>query len=75
LIGYFIPGLPKHKYIAIYTLCANRQRPLAGAMHNAVFNTARRVRGQILYVAPPFVVAYLVLSWMEKEYVPYILCQ
>ncbi|KAN0090082.1 Cytochrome b-c1 complex subunit 8, partial [Hyaloscypha variabilis] len=60
-------GLPKHKYIAIYTLCANRQRPLAGAMHNAVFNTARRVRGQILYVAPPFVVAYLVLSWMEKE--------
>ncbi|KAE9366322.1 putative ubiquinol-cytochrome C reductase complex subunit UcrQ [Stipitochalara longipes BDJ] len=59
--------LPKQKYITVYTLCANRQRPLAGAMHNAVFNTARRVRGQILYVAPPFVFAYLLFSWMEKK--------
>jgi ubiquinol-cytochrome c reductase subunit 8 len=61
-------GIPKQKDVAIYTLCANRQRPLAGAMHNAVFNTARRVRGQFLYVAPPFVIAYLLLSWAEEKY-------
>ncbi|PMD59869.1 uncharacterized protein K444DRAFT_512063, partial [Hyaloscypha bicolor E] len=60
-------GLPKQKHITVYTLCANRQRPLAGAVRNAVFNTARRVRGQILYVAPPFVVAYLLFSWMEEK--------
>jgi ubiquinol-cytochrome c reductase subunit 8 len=42
-------------------------------MRNAVFNTARRVRGQILYVAPPFVVAYLLVSWMEEKYVSRLL--
>ncbi|PMD13840.1 UcrQ-domain-containing protein [Hyaloscypha hepaticicola] len=59
--------LPKQKNIAIYILSANRLRPLAGALHNAIFNTARRVRGQIFYVAPPFVFAYFLWSWMEEK--------
>ncbi|KAF4627387.1 hypothetical protein G7Y89_g10768 [Cudoniella acicularis] len=59
--------MPKQKGIAIYTLSANSQRPFAGAMHNAVFNTARRVRGQFFYVVPPFVAGYLLLSWMEEK--------
>lgn len=60
-------GLPKQKNITSYTLSATRQRPFAGAFHNAIFNTARRVRGQVLYVAPPFVVAYVLISWMEER--------
>jgi ubiquinol-cytochrome c reductase subunit 8 len=41
-------------------------------MRNAVFNTARRVRGQFLYVAPPFIMAYLLISWMEEKYATYL---
>ncbi|KAL3424260.1 ubiquinol-cytochrome c reductase complex ubiquinone-binding protein [Phlyctema vagabunda] len=60
--------IPKQKGIAEYRLSSNRQRPLAGAMHNAVFNTARRCRGQFLYVVPPFLVAYLTMTWAEEKY-------
>jgi ubiquinol-cytochrome c reductase subunit 8 len=60
--------VPKQKAIAIYTLCANRQNPLAGAAHNAVFNTARRCRGQFWFVVPPFVVAYWLMGWAEERY-------
>jgi ubiquinol-cytochrome c reductase subunit 8 len=67
----FFVGIPKQKDIAIYALCANRQRPLAGAAHNAVFNTARRTRSQALYVVPPFVLAYLLLSWAEEKWVEF----
>jgi len=64
-------GSPPQKGITTYTLSANRQRPLAGTMHAAVFNSWRRFKGQVLYVAPPFVVAYLVMDWAVKEYVPF----
>lgn len=64
-------GTPPQKGITTYTLSANRQRPLAGTMHAAVFNSWRRFKGQVLYVAPPFVVAYLVMDWAVKEYVPF----
>ncbi|PUU74547.1 cytochrome b-c1 complex subunit 8 [Tuber borchii] len=60
-------GSPPQKGITTYTLSANRQRPLAGTMHAAVFNSWRRFKGQVLYVAPPFVVAYLVMDWAVKE--------
>lgn len=43
--------------------------PLAHAGHNAVFNTARRMRQQFLYVVPPFVGAYWLSQWMDKRYV------
>ncbi|KAH8679525.1 UcrQ family-domain-containing protein [Tricladium varicosporioides] len=59
--------IPKQKGVITYSLASNSQRPLAGAMHNAIFNTARRVRGQWLYVAPPFIAAYFLLEWMEKK--------
>jgi ubiquinol-cytochrome c reductase subunit 8 len=59
--------IPKQRGLVTYSLASNSQRPLAGAMHNAVFNTARRVRGQWLYVAPPFLAAYLLLQWMEEK--------
>ena len=63
-------GSPPQKGIVSYTLSANRQRPLAGAMHAAVFNSWRRFKGQVLYVAPPFIVAYLAMDWAIKEYAP-----
>ncbi|PQE21022.1 ubiquinol-cytochrome C reductase complex subunit protein [Rutstroemia sp. NJR-2017a WRK4] len=56
-------GSPPQKGIASYAISGNRQRPLAGVLNAAIFNTWRRFRHQILYVAPPFVVAYLTMEW------------
>lgn len=46
-----------------YGMAPNRQNPLAGAAHNAVFNSWRRFSAQVLYVVPPFIVAYYTMQW------------
>ncbi|RKF74975.1 Cytochrome b-c1 complex subunit 8 [Golovinomyces cichoracearum] len=56
-------GLQKQKGVASYALSANQQRPLAGAFHAAIFNTWRRFSAQVLYIAPPFIIAYTTLQW------------
>lgn len=61
------PGSPTQKGVTTYSLAANRQRPLAGTLHAAIFNTWRRCRGQVLYVVPPFAVAYLAMDWAIKR--------
>ncbi|PGH11544.1 hypothetical protein AJ79_04802 [Helicocarpus griseus UAMH5409] len=61
-------GCPSPQKIASYALSPNRQRPFAGALNNAVFNTFRRSRNQALYVLPPFIAAYAIMSWaIEKN--------
>lgn len=66
-------GSQPQKGIITYTISANRSRPLAGTLNAAVFNLWRRFRGQVLYVAPPFVIAYLVADWAQKKYVSFSL--
>ncbi|KAI9678015.1 MAG: hypothetical protein M1817_005959 [Caeruleum heppii] len=56
-------GSQPQKGVTSYALSANRQRPLAGTLTAAVFNTYRRCRGQFLYVVPPLVVGYLTMGW------------
>lgn len=56
-------GSQTQKGIAAYTLSSNRQRPFAGALNAAIFNTWRRTKNQILYVLPPFVIAYSLMQW------------
>lgn len=63
------PVLPKQKGVVTYSLSPNRQQPLAHTAYNAIFNTARRSRNQFLYVVPPFVLAYLLMTWAEDRYV------
>ncbi|PGH13974.1 hypothetical protein AJ80_06114 [Polytolypa hystricis UAMH7299] len=60
-------GPTPQKGVVTYALAANRQRPLAGAMHNAVFNTWRRFRAQALYVIPPFIIAYGIMNWATER--------
>ncbi|KAI9802974.1 MAG: hypothetical protein M1825_002207 [Sarcosagium campestre] len=61
-------GSPAQKGVTTYSLSANRQRPLAGTLHAAIFNSWRRFRGQVLYVAPPMIIAYLTMEWaIEKN--------
>ena len=62
-------AIPKQTGIVTYALSPNRQRPLANAFYNAIFNTFRRSRAQFWYVVPPFVAAWWLLEWAEHEYV------
>ncbi|KAL1872417.1 Cytochrome b-c1 complex subunit 8, mitochondrial [Diaporthe australafricana] len=55
------------KGIVTYGLAPNRQNPFAGAAHAAVFNTWRRASAQILYVVPPFIAAYYIMSWATER--------
>jgi ubiquinol-cytochrome c reductase subunit 8 len=52
-----------------FALSPNRQRPFAGAVTKGVFNTWRRFRNQVLYVAPPFIVGYALMQWAIERYV------
>ncbi|KAM5434289.1 Cytochrome b-c1 complex subunit 8, mitochondrial [Microsporum ferrugineum] len=55
------------KGITTYSLSQNRQRPTAGMLYNAFFNTYRRSKAQILYVLPPFIAAYALMDWATKK--------
>jgi hypothetical protein len=59
------------KGVATYTLSPNRQRLFPNFWHTAIFNTFRRFRHQVLYVAPPFIVAYSLMDWAVERYVRY----
>ena len=67
LTSLLFQGSPRQKGIVTYSLSSNRQRPLAGILNAAVFNTWRRFRGQVLYFAPPLVLAYLVMDWATQK--------
>ena len=41
----------------------NRQNPMAGVVTKGWWNMMRRTRNQILYIVPPFVVAYYTMHW------------
>ncbi|KAK4147962.1 cytochrome b-c1 complex subunit 8 [Dichotomopilus funicola] len=56
-------GGSKQKGVITYGIAPNRQFPLAGAAHDALFNTWRRFRGQVLYWAPPFIAGYYIIQW------------
>ncbi|KAK3365668.1 cytochrome b-c1 complex subunit 8 [Lasiosphaeria ovina] len=53
----------KQKGIVTYGISMNRQNPLAGTFHDAIFNTWRRFSGQVLYWAPPAIAGYYIVSW------------
>lgn len=52
-----------------YAISSNRQKPLAGTFDAAIFNSWRRFRTQVLYWAPPFIIAYSTMRWAVEKYV------
>ncbi|KAI1458152.1 UcrQ-domain-containing protein [Annulohypoxylon moriforme] len=62
-LGCILP----QKGINTYQLSANRQNVLAGAAHDAVFNTWRRFSKQVLYWAPPLLAAYYAMDWAIRR--------
>ena len=61
-------GSATQKGITTYSISPNRQRPLAGTAHAAVFNVFRRTRHQILFWLPPLVLAYAAMDWATEKY-------
>merc|ERR1711976_15571 len=53
--------------VITYSLSPFEQKAFAGVISHGVPNLFRRFRGQVLRVAPPFVLGYLVYDWGEKE--------
>ncbi|RYP29409.1 hypothetical protein DL767_006749 [Monosporascus sp. MG133] len=62
------PGGMKQRGIISYAMSPNRQNPLAGATHAAIFNSWRRFRYQVLYWAPPLVFFYYAMNWATERY-------
>lgn len=60
-------GGAKQKGIIHYGVSANRQNPMSGTFHDAIFNTFRRTKGQIFYWVPPLVAAYYLMDWATER--------
>jgi ubiquinol-cytochrome c reductase subunit 8 len=52
-----------------YGVSPNRLRPFNGFFTKGIFNSIRRVRGQVLYIVPPFIAAYSIMQWAIERYV------
>jgi hypothetical protein len=63
----YLTGSQTQKGVASYAMSPNRQKPLAGAAHAAIFNTFRRTRQQFLYWVPPLVAAYFAMEWAIEK--------
>jgi len=64
-----LTGSQTQKGVTSYALSANRQRPLAGTLNAAIFNTWRRFSHQVLYFAPPLIIAYVTMNWAIERFV------
>ncbi|KAF4554902.1 Cytochrome b-c1 complex subunit 8-like protein [Elsinoe fawcettii] len=60
-------GSQTQRGIVSYGLSQNRQRPLAGTFHSAIFNTFRRSRAQILYWSLPLLIGYETMQWATER--------
>ncbi|SPN97543.1 probable Cytochrome b-c1 complex subunit 8 [Cephalotrichum gorgonifer] len=63
--GHF--GGQPQKGIITFGLAPNRQNPLAGAAHDAVFNVWRRFYSQVFYISIPVIAGYLVIDWASSR--------
>ncbi|KAH9489277.1 hypothetical protein Btru_056994 [Bulinus truncatus] len=54
--------------VIYYSLSPYEQKAFAGAISKGVPNLFRRFRGQVFRVTPPFIAAYLVYDWAQKEH-------
>ncbi|KAF8783378.1 cytochrome b-c1 complex subunit 8-like [Argiope bruennichi] len=59
--------LAKIRGVIHYRLSPYEQNIFAGMFSKGLPNLVRRIRSQILYVAPPFILGYLIYDWGNKE--------
>ncbi|OUT22097.1 hypothetical protein CAS74_003086 [Pichia kudriavzevii] len=64
-------GSPKQKRITIHSVSPYAQSPLHGSVNRAIFNSFRRFKSQVLYIALPFAIVWSV--WTEaRDYNEYL---
>lgn len=64
-------GSPKQKRITIHSVSPYAQAPLHGSTQRAIFNSFRRFKSQVLYIAVPFAIVWSV--WTEaRDYNEYL---
>lgn len=51
-----------------YMLSPFEQKLFAGALHNAIFNTSRRVISQVPYVGVAFGIGYGIFTWAKSRH-------
>ncbi|KAI8051378.1 UcrQ family protein [Gilbertella persicaria] len=61
-------GGPTQRGVVTYLLSPFEQKPFAGAAHNAVFNTARRVTSQVPYVGVAFGLGYFIYTSAKSRH-------
>ncbi|XP_044737340.1 cytochrome b-c1 complex subunit 8 [Chrysoperla carnea] len=67
-MGKHFGELAKVRGIITYKLSPFEQKAFAGVVSQGLPNVFRRVLANVLRVAPPFALAYLVYDWGEKEH-------
>ncbi|KAG0369443.1 UcrQ family protein [Gamsiella multidivaricata] len=58
----------KQRGIVTYSLSPYEQRAFSGALHQAVFNTFRRVSAQVFYIGTPFGLGYATYVWAKANH-------
>ncbi|KAF9168265.1 ubiquinol--cytochrome-c reductase subunit 8 [Actinomortierella ambigua] len=61
-------GAPKQRGVAIYALSNFEQKAFAGALHQAVFNTFRRVTANAFYIAIPGAIGYSTYTYGKSNH-------
>ncbi|KAG8199668.1 hypothetical protein JTE90_022118 [Oedothorax gibbosus] len=67
-MGLKFGELAKMRGIIQYRLSPYEQNIFAGFFSKGFPNLGRRIRNQILVIAPPFIGAYLIYDWANKEF-------
>uniref|UniRef100_A0A023FG99 Cytochrome b-c1 complex subunit 8 n=1 Tax=Amblyomma cajennense TaxID=34607 RepID=A0A023FG99_AMBCJ len=67
-MGLHFGNLYKLRGIVTYRLSPYEQRAFAGLLKHGLPNTFRRTMDQFPCVVPPFIAAYLVYDWAEREH-------
>ncbi|GAV28521.1 ubiquinol-cytochrome-c reductase [Pichia membranifaciens] len=69
--SFFRTGSPKQKRITIHSVSPYAQAPLHGSVDRAIFNSFRRFKSQVLYIAIPFAIVWSV--WTDaRDYNEYL---
>ncbi|XP_015910180.1 cytochrome b-c1 complex subunit 8 [Parasteatoda tepidariorum] len=58
--------LAKIRRVVHFRISPYEQKIFAGFFSKGIPNLARRFRSQVFYVAPPFIMGYLIYDWANK---------
>ncbi|ORX51339.1 UcrQ family protein [Hesseltinella vesiculosa] len=59
---------PTQRGVVTYVLSPFEQRMFAGVLHNAVFNTSRRVLSQVPYMGTAFALGYFIYTSAKSKH-------